>query len=106
VTSWPGEDDVIPLGAALEANEERSLVGAYLERLHGNALVQARRPDEAPQRFERSLELARRLGADYEVALTLEALGCTRLGDPEAEAKSRATLERLGVISTPVVPLP
>jgi hypothetical protein len=40
------------------------------------------------------------------VALTLEALGRTRLGDTEAEAESRAILERLRVLSTPVVPLP
>ena len=52
------------------------------------------------------LELARGLGADYEVALTLEALARTRLGDSEAEAESRLILERLGVLSTPQVPLP
>jgi hypothetical protein len=40
------------------------------------------------------------------MALTLEALGRTRLGDPEAENESRAILERLGVLSTPLVPLP
>ena len=79
---------------------------AFLERLHGYALVQARRAEEAAPRFERSLELARGLGADYEVALTLEALARTRLGDPEAEAESRLILERLGVLSTPRVPLP
>jgi hypothetical protein len=44
--------------------------------------------------------------ADYEVALTLEALGRTGLGNPEAESESRAILERLGVLSTPLVPLP
>jgi hypothetical protein len=33
-------------------------------------------------------------------------LARTRLADPEAEAESRAILERLGVISTPLVPLP
>ncbi len=64
------------------------------------------RPDEARPRFERSLELARELEADYEVALTLEALGRTRLGGPDTEAESKAILERLGVVSTPRVPLP
>ena len=90
----------------LEAVEENPLLGPFLERLNGYALVQARRADEAGPRFERSLELARELDADYEVALTLEALGRTRLGDPEAEAESRRILERLGVLSTPRVPLP
>jgi len=94
------------VAGVLEAAEERPLVCAFLERLQGYALVQARRADEAPPHLERSLELAQRLGADYEVALTLEALARTRLGDPDAEAESRRLLERLGVLSTPVVPLP
>lgn len=96
--------EVVP--GVLEAAEGRPLVCAFLERLHGYALVQARRAEEAAPRFERSLELARGLGADYEVALTLEALARTRPGDPEAEAESRLILERLGVLSTPRVPLP
>ena len=44
--------------------------------------------------------------ADYEVALTLEALGRTGLGNADAETESQAILERLGVFSTPRVPLP
>ena len=90
----------------LEAAGENRLLYPFLERLYGYALVQARRQDEARPRFERSLELARELEADYEVALTLEALGRTRLGDPDAEAESKAILDRLGVVSTPRVPLP
>ena len=96
--------DVAP--TVLEAAGENRLLYPFLERLHGYALVQARRPDEARPRFERSLELARELEADYEVALTLEALGRTRLGEPDAEVESKAILERLGVVSTPRVPLP
>jgi hypothetical protein len=90
----------------LEAAEDRPLVCAFLERLHGYALVQARRTEEAAPHFERSLELARGLGADYEVALTLEALGRTGLGDPDAAAEGQAIFERLGVGTTPGVPLP
>jgi class 3 adenylate cyclase/tetratricopeptide (TPR) repeat protein len=96
--------EIVP--RVLEAAEGRPLVCAFLERLHGYALVQARQAEEAAPRFERSLELARGLGADYEVALTLEGLARTRLGDPEVEAESRLILERLGVLSTPRVPLP
>jgi class 3 adenylate cyclase/tetratricopeptide (TPR) repeat protein len=96
--------DVAP--TVLEAAGENRLLYPFLERLHGYALVQARRPDEARPRFERSLELARELDADYEVAMTLEALGRTRLGEPGSEAESKAILERLGVVSTPRVPLP
>jgi tetratricopeptide (TPR) repeat protein len=96
--------DVAP--TVLEAAEENPLLYPFLERLHGYALVQARQAEEAGPRFERSLELARELEADYVVALTLEALGRTGFGSPEAEAESQATLERLGVLSTPRVPLP
>jgi hypothetical protein len=96
--------DVAP--TVLEAAEENPLLYPFLERLHGYALVQARRADEAGPRFERSLELARELEADYEVALTLEALSRAGFGNAEAEAESRGILERLGVVSTPRVPLP
>jgi hypothetical protein len=78
-------------------------VSAFAERLHGYALVQARRADEAGPRFDRSLKLARGQGADYEVALTLEAQARTAGGE---EAESKEILDRLGVLETPVVPLP
>ena len=96
--------DVAP--TVLEAAEENPLLYPFLERLHGYALVQARQAEEAGPRFERSLELARELEADYEVALTLEALGRTGLGNADAGTESQAILERLGVFSTPRVPLP
>jgi tetratricopeptide (TPR) repeat protein len=106
VLSGRHQEALKSLSAAQEASEERSLVGAFLERLHGYALVQARRPGEARPRFDRSLELARELSADYEAALALEAIDRTGLGDAEAGAASRALLERIGVVATPVVPLP
>jgi predicted ATPase len=90
----------------LEAAGENPLLDPILERLHGYALVQARRAGEAGPHLQRSLELAVELDADYEVGLTLEALARTRLGDADAEARGKAILERLGVISTPRVPLP
>lgn len=90
----------------LEAAGENPILCAFLERLLGYALVQARRPEEARPRFERSVDLAREREADYELALTLEALARTGLGDSGAETESKAILERLGVLSTPRVPLP
>jgi hypothetical protein len=36
----------------------------------------------------------------------LQALARTRLRGPKAEAESQVILERLGVLSTPLVPLP
>jgi class 3 adenylate cyclase/tetratricopeptide (TPR) repeat protein len=96
--------DVAP--ALLEAADENPLLHPFLERLHGYALVQARRAEEAGRYLERSLELSRELGADYQVALALEALGRTGVGDPDAIPESAAIFERLGVVSTPLVPLP
>jgi len=40
------------------------------------------------------------------VALTLEALSRTGLGGQDADDESREIFGRLGVISTPLVPLP
>jgi class 3 adenylate cyclase/tetratricopeptide (TPR) repeat protein len=96
--------DVVP--SLLDGAGENPLLDPFLERLHGYALVQARRAEEARPRFERSLELARELAADYEVALTLEAMSRTRLGDDHDEVESKEIFERLGVVSTPRVPLP
>ena len=90
----------------LEAAGENPLLYPVLERLDGYALVQGRQKADARMHFERSLELARELDADYEVALTLEALCRTGMADPDAKAESQAILERLGVVSTPLVPLP
>ena len=96
--------EVLPSAAA--AAEETPVLGAWLERLHGYALAQARRAQEAGTHLHRSLELAVGIDADYEVALTLQALARTRLRGPKAEEESQAILERLGVLSTPLVPLP
>jgi len=98
--------EALELVRSLEEASENPLLDPFVERLHGYALVQARRADEARPCFERSLELARGLEADYEVALTLEALSRTRLGGQDAEAEGKEIFGRLGVISTPHVPLP
>jgi hypothetical protein len=70
-------------------------------RLEANA-------DDARSHFERSLEQARSLGADYEAALRLKAVAETGQaaegGSPEAEY--RELFSRLGVISAPSPPLP
>ena len=100
------QDALELLPSAVAAAEETPVLGALLERLHGYALVQARRPAEAGTHLHRSLELAVGIDADYEVALTLQALARARLRGPKAEEESRAILDRLGVLSTPLVPLP
>jgi hypothetical protein len=82
------------------------VLDAMIERLIGYALVQGRRPDEAGAHFGRSLELARGLGADLEIALTLKAMADTSLAGPEAARESEGILARLGVVSLPRIPLP
>jgi class 3 adenylate cyclase/tetratricopeptide (TPR) repeat protein len=77
-----------------------------VERTLGYALHQARRRDEARQHLEASAELAREIGSEYETALSLRALADTRNADADVRAESEATLERLGVVFVPPVPLP
>jgi predicted ATPase/class 3 adenylate cyclase len=87
---------------------EATVLAAALERLLGYAAVQERKPiAEARAHFERSLEQARTLGADYETGLTLRAFAETdSAAVSDAGAESERILSSLGVLSTPSVPLP
>jgi class 3 adenylate cyclase/tetratricopeptide (TPR) repeat protein len=71
-------------------------VEAMLHRLRGYALLQAGDEAAAREPFEESLRIAEDAEADYELALTLQALG--------REGEARPLLERLGVVSVPRVP--
>ncbi len=99
------------LALALETLERGSGTGelgvrtALLRRLAGYACAQARALDAARGHFDESLRVARELSAEYEAALTLKALADTGL-DPAAGPQAAAILERLGVVSTPLLPLP
>ena len=85
-------------------------LGPTLHRVRGIALLQLGRFDEARAALDESLEGARKAGADYEVALVLDAL--VALGRLEgentepAERERDAIFARLGVVATPDVPLP
>lgn len=80
---------------------------AFILRLLGLALCQARTPEMAWPHLLESLEVARELQAEYEVALTLRAMAAARFEDAEGlRQESEAILERLGVASVPSVPLP
>jgi tetratricopeptide (TPR) repeat protein len=79
-------------------------------RIRGYALAQLRRLDEARAAFDQSLEAARSLGQDLDVAVALDAL--TQLSGmvgsaPSAEAglERDAILERLGIDALPEAPL-
>ncbi|MFL5737512.1 MAG: tetratricopeptide repeat protein, partial [Actinomycetota bacterium] len=95
----------------VKAAEGLSAMGPLLLRVRGYALMQASRLDEAAQALEESLADARERGADYEIGLTLEAMSRLKrqLGeeaDAAMELEYRGIFNRLGVRSTPEVPLP
>lgn len=99
--------EAIETVARCRAGEGAGVPEALLERVHGYALCQARRPTEAIPHFERSLAIARELEAGYEVALTLRAMADTgHAGAAALRRESDDTLARLGVVSLPRVPLP
>jgi tetratricopeptide (TPR) repeat protein len=96
----------------LQATEETgagATLRALLYRLRGYALAQSGDLEAADEALRQSLESARAAEETYEVALTLEAiarLAELRGVDGSAEAReSSALLARLGVVSTPQVPL-
>jgi tetratricopeptide (TPR) repeat protein len=86
-----------------------SLQNALAHRIRGYALEQLGRRDEALAAFEQSVELARAADESYELAVTLGAIGDlkTRAGvNATAEAaEARGLLARLGVVTTPEIPL-
>jgi tetratricopeptide (TPR) repeat protein len=93
----PAADGIFPLGPTLH-------------RMRGLALLQLGRFDEARAALDESLEGGRQAGADYEVALALDALAVLdRLDDENPETAERerdAIFARLGVVATPEFPLP
>jgi class 3 adenylate cyclase/tetratricopeptide (TPR) repeat protein len=93
----PASDGIFPLGPTLH-------------RMRGLALLQLGRFDDAQAALDESLASARKAGADYEVALALDALAVlARLEGESVETVERersAILTRLGVVATPEVPLP
>jgi tetratricopeptide (TPR) repeat protein len=95
--------------ALREAARESRFGGleAFILRQLGLARYQARTPDEARPQLLESLEIARDLEAEFEVALTLRAMADTQFEHAERlRMESDAILERLGVVSVPSVPLP
>jgi class 3 adenylate cyclase/tetratricopeptide (TPR) repeat protein len=90
----------------MEATGEVGVRSALLERLLAIAAVQGRTPEAAPAHFEASLATARRLGADYEVARTLQAKLQTGFASDEEREEAEAIMARLGVASLPALPLP
>jgi class 3 adenylate cyclase/tetratricopeptide (TPR) repeat protein len=94
---------------ATEETDAGATLRALLHRLRGYALAQSGDLEAADEALQESLETARAAEETYEVALTLEAiarLAELRGVDGSAQAReSSALLARLGVVSTPQVPL-
>jgi class 3 adenylate cyclase/tetratricopeptide (TPR) repeat protein len=95
--------------AAIEQTGSGSLQQALVLRLRGYALLQKDDLDEGEAAIRESLEVARAAEETYELALTLDALSRLKErrgedGSPEAK-EAKAVLARLGVVSTPKVPL-
>lgn len=86
------------------------LLEAALDRTLGYALLLGGDYERAAEALAESLARAEAAGATYEVALSLDALArAKRLTGEAAEAaatRSRALLDRLGVVATPEMPLP
>jgi class 3 adenylate cyclase/tetratricopeptide (TPR) repeat protein len=95
--------------AEIEQTGSGYLQHALVLRLRGYALLQRGDLEVAEEALHRSLDVARAEDEIYELALTLDALAQLaekRGADGIAEAKeAKALLARLGVVSTPVVPL-
>jgi class 3 adenylate cyclase/tetratricopeptide (TPR) repeat protein len=109
----PDEALDLAIEAQRKAEDQGGLgvIRAMLERIRGEALTALGRGDEASGHLDRSLALARSVGADYEVAQTLlaqarlaRALTSPDVDGPDAEAAG--ILERLGVIRLPEALIP
>jgi len=95
--------------AAIEQSGGGSLHHAFVHRIRGYALMQKSDLGAADSALGKSLEVARGADETYELALTLEALARLRAlrgEDFSVEAReSKGLLARLGVVSTPSVPV-
>ena len=81
-----------------------------LLRVRGYAMAQKSEREASEGAFRGSLEVARSLGADHDVAFALDGLLRCRLSDgrpPEQMAAERDEIfQRLGIVAVPSVPLP
>lgn len=98
--------DAVEQLAGTAVSGRQQVVVAMLDRLAGDALVQQGRTREGVARLHQGLASAREAAAPFEVALTLEALARVAPGDGSAARQAAEHFARLGVVSTPKVPLP
>jgi class 3 adenylate cyclase/tetratricopeptide (TPR) repeat protein len=95
--------------AEIEETGSGQVLHAFVHRVRAYALMQQGELEAAREALRVSLDVARGADETYELALTLEA--CGRLaglrGEDASESakEAKALLARLGVVSTPSVPL-
>jgi class 3 adenylate cyclase/tetratricopeptide (TPR) repeat protein len=99
-----------PLLATLEQRQGTGELQALLHRLIGYARLMKDDASDAWKCFQESLAQAEAADAHYEMALTLEAISglppMTGTDAEEAMKRAQVIFERLGVVTTPKVPLP
>jgi tetratricopeptide (TPR) repeat protein len=101
-------DAVDAIAARPAATAAAGVLEPILLRVRGWALVETGRRDEGRAELERALDAGRRLSADAEVALTLQAL--ERLAREDGDDASpfardrEAIVRRLGILASPAYP--
>jgi class 3 adenylate cyclase/tetratricopeptide (TPR) repeat protein len=103
---------LVVLGPAVERGRQLAVVPwlrALLQRLLGSALVQAGDREAGIAILHEAVTLSRASGAQFELAMGLDALARLDAGTPEAAAARRdadEVFDRLGVIQIARIPLP
>ena len=80
-------------------------LGPLLHRVRGVGLLQAGRAEEAQLALETALSLARELGDELEIVLTLDALVESGRADPAQRRERDAIVERLDIVALPGAPI-
>jgi tetratricopeptide (TPR) repeat protein len=94
----------VTLSDPLLAASNREL-SSWLHRVRGIALGRLGRRDEAMSELERSLAIARKRGALYDVAATLDIVHTLNAQSEQLAAERDSLLARLGIEQLPVVTL-
>jgi class 3 adenylate cyclase/tetratricopeptide (TPR) repeat protein len=92
------------LAIASELLTPSSRYASLLHRSRGIALARLEDRKAAVAELEQSVAAARRIGEDYELVLTLDALAAVRPLGPEERRERDEILDRLGIVRLPTIP--
>jgi hypothetical protein len=79
---------------------------SLLRRSRGIALARHGEREAAVAELEKSIAAARRIGEDYELVLTLDALAAVQPLRAHEQREREEILERLGIVKLPSIPEP